>query len=632
MTRNSGSSAFGYDVEREVLGNGMEVYLLEDHRSPVFTFQVWFKVGSSYEDEGSVGAPGITGISHFLEHLMFKGTRRYPDYFGAVYARGGQLNAWTWLDSTCYWQKLPAGNLPFVVDIEADRLKNLRFDLVALEREREVVRNERLLRSVNDPDGAMDELLAQLAFSTSPYRWPVIGREVDIVTLTPARIREYFLRHYNPANGFVVLVGDFDPEEALRELEAGYGAIPRVAPPRRSGLDEPPQTSERRGYVEHKVAAGKLHMAFKAPRTREDDFMVLDVVDYMLTRGKSARLLRELVYCDDPVATKVNSALWPMTGPHLYEIDVDLTRGGSEREVMARVDRVLEELRTTPVSQEELAKAINGMRADLVRSQLDTQRKADLIGFSVLTTGDPHLFHRRLEQAQELTPEDIRRVAARYLVPEGRTVITAFNPDRLSSLTARVLGRGPIHQAADIRTRRRELARREERAATEALAIEALRERLAAEEAVRREAGEPVDELVAFRDDSEKGPVARARALEAEREAIARIEEELRREEEALQVEDPDTPEGRLALAMVGRGQPPGVEEVAAVEPMAEAEVLLIHLGMLLEEISGSGAGAGAFEAALALDARSGEVPSEAGDVAWILTRVPGGGDHDVQR
>ncbi len=612
-------------LQRE-LSNGLEVYLLPERSSPVFTYQVWFRVGSAHELAGRGGKPGNTGLSHFFEHLMFRGTPSTPDYFAAVYERGGRVNAWTWYDATCYWDKLPAGNLGFVVALEADRLANIRLDLATLEREREVVRNERLLRSVNDPSGAIDERLHTRAFTCSPYRWPVIGWPQDLISVTPAQAEEYFRAHYGPGNCYVVLVGDFDPEEALRELEAAYGALPRVSAPPRASSPEPPQSAERRDFVEKATSSGHFQMAFKAPAAAEDDFLVLQVIDALLCRGKSSRLQRALIYGDDAVATRVSGAAPQMREPYLYSFEVGVAPGRSNREVEQRMDAVFARLRDEPVEQAELDRAVRGMRADLVRSGLDTQGKADLLGFSLLVSGRPGVFYERLQRAAELVPADIQRVAARVLRPATRTIVAAVNPRRLPDLcqawadaapSATSPLRASLAAAVQLLAQGKELDLERERLAEEDQALTLLRGRIDAALA----AGTRAEDL----SDAEKGLAQRREQLQVAQGHLteAAASYETRRATLAAAAlpaqADPASPLGALLAAALGGAALPERAPLSADSAGADAAVALLIWARLAQGAGQSGHARAALEEVLALPAAPDPLLGAAQDLAWEL-------------
>ncbi|MDY0061954.1 MAG: pitrilysin family protein [Myxococcota bacterium] len=607
-------------VQIEVLANGMKIHLVEDHTSPIFTFQIWFAVGSTGERPGAGGRSGTTGVSHFLEHLLFKGTERFPDAFSTVYTRGGQLNAWTWYDATCFWEKLPAGNLELAFQLEADRLANVRFDPLTLEPEREVVRNERLLRSVNDPQGALDELLHQRAFTISPYRWPVIGLPQDLITLTPEEVQAHFRQHYNPGNAFLVIVGDFDPAEALRLAQREFGDLPAASPPALELPAEPPQVAARRDHVEKAISSGLLQVAYHAPQASTRDFLVLEVLHSLLARGKSSRLQRSLVYGADSLASSVSATLWTMRGPYLYQLEIHVAPNRTCRAVAERLEEVLAELRQTLVPEAELRKAVHALQAESVRSALETQGKANLIGFSLLATGDPQLFFAHLQQMATVTPEELREVACRYLRPEQATLVCAIHPGRLDELNERLLedppetpttsARSLLRQALSIARERHELGIEVAALREEEQAIRLLEQRLdhAAANLPATPEGEAARRaLHEFRTTAGKGVDLRRAAVEKAREPLARRQGELDERAQlllaALTAAGPDDPRLLLAQAALGAAPLPPPAALAPGRSLEEELLLLVNLARLARRRQLHGEAAAALDLAHRLEA-----------------------------
>lgn len=620
------------EIIHEKLPNGLQLYLVQDSTTPLVTCQIWYRVGSTHEHEG---AHGITGLSHFLEHMLFRGTERFPDCFQAVYARGGQLNGWTWYDATCFWEKLPAGNLGFALELEADRLKNLRLEPLAFEQEREVVRNERLLRAVNDPAGALEELLHRRVFETSPYRWPVLGWPQDLISVTPEDAWEYFRSHYHPGNAFLVIAGDFDPAEAVALAAQHFGDLPGGARPPRAPAVLPPQQAERRDHMEKAIANGLLQMAYQAPAAADPDFLALEVLNYLLAHGKSSRLQRALIYGRDAVASRITTSLWAMRDPYMYVFEVHVAPGRTNREAERRIDAVLQQICDEPVDPAELHKAVSGMRAELVRAGLETQGKANLIGFSLLTTGRPETFFQRLVEAERLVPADLQRVARTWLDPARRTVVAAVHPARLDQLTRSRWsdGAGPEQQlllrALEQARLRHEQAQERARLDEEAAAIALLEARLAQEQ-VRLEAlpdgAEALRQLARFRLESTKGVEPRRRALElaveklqARQAEAAGQAEQLARELAELAPDGTAPPLAALARAALGLGPLPPVTELTALAPPEDAALLLLHDARLAARAGLRGEAQAALVAILDLerDSPQNSFLEQAAALAW---------------
>src|SRR5688572_17451333 len=274
------------------LDNGLRVLLLEDHRSPIVTVQTWYRVGSRNE------ARGATGIAHFLEHLMFRGTARYgPGEFARlVELNGGQDNAFTSQDVTSYYVNLAADRLYLMLDLEADRMHNLLLDAKIIASEREVVIEERRTRTEDDPGGALGEEVSAIAFRAHPYGQPIIGWPTDLTRITPEEIRTFYRTYYVPNNALLVMVGDFKTAEVLAKVRATFGALPRGAEPPPVLAVEPPQSSERRLTVRRPAELPIVYLGYPVPNQKSPDAAALELLSVILSGGRTSRLYRDLVH------------------------------------------------------------------------------------------------------------------------------------------------------------------------------------------------------------------------------------------------------------------------------------------------------------------------------------------------
>src|SRR2546422_5079437 len=281
-----------FDVTEATLDNGLRVLVLEDHRSPVVSVQVWYRVGSRNE------RPGATGIAHFLEHMMFKGT---PTHGRGQFARiveqnGGQDNAFTSQDVTSYFVNIAADKLDLVIELEADRMHNLLLDPKEIDSERQVVIEERRTRTEDDPGGFLGEEVASIAFKAHPYGSPIIGWQEDIARITPEEIRAFYRTYYVPNNAMVVAVGDFRAGEVLERIKRRFGGIPRGAAPPPVLTVEPPPNGERRVVVRKQAELPIVYLAYHVPNQRSNDAAPLEVLSTILSGGRASRLYRHLVY------------------------------------------------------------------------------------------------------------------------------------------------------------------------------------------------------------------------------------------------------------------------------------------------------------------------------------------------
>lgn len=416
----SGSSPLGIDLKlrHKKLFNGLEVILVEDHTVPIVSYQTWFRVGSVDE------RPGITGISHLFEHLMFKGTPKYgpKQFFEQLEAKGAEVNAFTTRDYTVYYENFVPDLLGKVVEMEADRLANLKLDEEVLNSERMVVFEERRMRTDNSADGRVQEALWKLAYRHHPYQWPVIGYPEDLGAISLPQILEYFKTHYQPANAAIVVVGDFDSEKTLALIRKEYGGIPGRAKPRRDIPSEPEQKEERRLTLYDAVASERFSHAYHVPSAHEDDAYALDVLANVLFAGTNSRAYRKLVEEKD-VALGVSGSAFTPSYPGLFIMSGTMKKGLAAAEAEKLLDQVIGEVQEKGVSEEEVKVAIKQLTVQAVDGVRTPSGLATLIGTVHTILGDPERFGEDLAKYFKVKPADVRRVAQKYLHPNNRSVV-----------------------------------------------------------------------------------------------------------------------------------------------------------------------------------------------------------------
>ncbi len=407
-------------IDKFRMGNGLTVILWEDHAAPVFSYHTWFRVGSRHEKEGR------TGIAHLFEHLMFKATKNMADgeFDQVMEKHGAQTNAATWVDWTYYKEKLPAGNLDLVASLEADRMEHMILNAQQLESEREVVKNERLLRVDNDPDGRMYEELYALAYDVHTYGWPTIGWMKDIEAITLEDCLEFYRLYYAPNNATVVLVGDVDGPEALRTIQKYYGHLQAQPVPAEDVKVEPPQKAEKRKVLELAIAAEKGIYAWHAPAITDPGHAPLVVLNEILVGGESARL-HKLLVTDLELASDVGGYAPSWAMPGLYEIGVTMQPGKALADAERAMDEALERVTREPVTARELDKAKNGLEASFLRSLADVGSRARALGDAETTAGDYKRFIAEMEALRKVTADDVLAVARKVLRRENRTVLAA---------------------------------------------------------------------------------------------------------------------------------------------------------------------------------------------------------------
>ncbi len=400
------------------LDNGLRLMVVPDHSAPVVAYQTWFDVGSSDEELGH------TGLAHLFEHMMFKATDAYEDgaYMGTLDALGASgLNAWTWLDETVYVQSVPVDALPTLAQLESARMTCLILDQEKLDKEREVVINERRLRVDNDPDGAMSELLHETAFDAHRYGWPTVGWQADLEAMSVEDCVSFYERWYAPNNALIVIVGDVEPGDAAALIHAQYGDLAPSELPARTDDVEPPQTAPRRAETTLPVAADRISVAYKAPAGEHEDAEALEVLDAILTSGRSARLKRALE--DTGLASSVSSSLAGLQQPYLWTFDASGREGVTAEQLEEVLTAELARIRTDGVTDAEVERAA---RQVLVSSwsRLDAASgKASLIGWAQTATGSWMRGVDSLARYGQVTADDVERVAATLLDPNRSTTV-----------------------------------------------------------------------------------------------------------------------------------------------------------------------------------------------------------------
>ena len=411
------ASASGAVVEA-TLDNGLRVLLLEDRRSPIVSVQTWYRVGSRDE------RPGATGLAHFLEHLMFKGTRAHGkgEFARLVEQSGGQDNAFTSQDVTSYYVDIAADRIDLVLRLEADRMRNLLLDPKEIDAERAVVMEERRTRSEDDPEGALSEELSAIAFKAHPYRWPTIGWMEDIRRVGAAEIRAFYDTYYVPNNALLVAVGDFDARALLDRVRALFASIPRGPAPPGVTAVEPPQSSERRVSLRRTSARlPSVSIAYHVPNHTSADAPVLELLSTVLSEGRASRLYRKLVYEQQVALDAGGDYAFGSRDPNLFWFYATLQPGQSPEQIEQALLKEIEALKTEPVPDEELARAKNQIEAAFVWAQDSIHSRASNIARFELM-GSWRLLDRFVPAIRAVTAADLQRVARTYFAPDAKSV------------------------------------------------------------------------------------------------------------------------------------------------------------------------------------------------------------------
>lgn len=430
------------NVKTQTLPNGLRVLVLENHKAPVATFNVFYKVGSRNEQVGK------TGLSHLLEHLMFRGTKKLkPEEFSnIIQENGGEDNAFTTEDYTDYFEIINKDHLDVPIPLEADRMAN--FEPKGFESERDVVAEERRLRTDDNPEDALGEVTRAQAYLEDPYHWPVIGWMHDIQGLTLQDSLEYHAMYYSPQNAVIVAVGDFDAPKVLKQIEEQFGPVKNGPKPPKFDQLEPGQEGERRVDLKHAANLPAFEESFHVPNLRSPDAYALEVASEVLADGKSSRLYRDLVV-DKRMVVSIDAG-YDLTSfdPPLFTFAAQMRPGIKTADVIAEVERQIKELRDKPIGADELQKAKNLEEAEFVYGQDSVFREAMLIGVYELL-GDYRVLDQYLPGIEKVTAQDVQRVAQKFFVDTNRTtgvlIPTGVLPRQMGGGS---VGGGPVHHAA----------------------------------------------------------------------------------------------------------------------------------------------------------------------------------------
>jgi zinc protease len=413
-------------IEKHTLDNGLTVLLKESRHAPVTTFWIWYQVGSRNE------VPGITGISHWAEHMLFKGSEAFPkgEIDRQIARNGGIMNGLTWLDFTTFFETLPADRIDLGLRIEADRMVNALFDPDEVALERTVIISERQ-GAENQPTFLLSEEVVGTAFRVHPYHHETIGDMCDLETITHADLWRHYQTHYGPNNAIAVAVGDFDAPQMLARIEELFGPIPARSEPPPVNRPEPQQRGERRVYLDEPGNTAYLQAAYRAPAARDPDFFPMAVLSSILTGAsgmnlfaaappnRSSRLYRALV--ETGLAAGVSGSLSPVLDPYIYNITATVQAGQTldrvEDALNSEMDRILQE----PISEQELNTAIKQSKAQFAYSSESVTNQGFWLGYSSVVA-EVDWFGSFTDALEAVTVEDVTRAAHTYLPRRNRTV------------------------------------------------------------------------------------------------------------------------------------------------------------------------------------------------------------------
>ena len=405
------------DVQTFTLKNGMKFLVLEDHSIPNANFYTFWEVGSRNE------VHGITGLSHFFEHMMFNGAKKYgPKQFDrTMEANGGSNNAYTTQNITAYTDWFQSGALETIFDLEADRIRDLAIDSSMVQSERGVVLSERSTGLENSNYRVISELVQATAFTEHPYMFPVIGFESDIKKWTQADLEKYFKTYYSPNNAVAVIVGDVSVAAVRKLAEQYIEPIPAQKLADSLRTVEPPQNGERRVTTYKDIATPNILLAYHTPATRHPDYYALDLLSGILSSGNSSRLTKSLVL-DSAIASRVFTNFGESFDPELFSVYAIAAKGTSAEQLERAIENQIDKVINDGITDTELQKLKNQKLMEFYRTMESINGKANSLGTYELFFGDYKKLYEAPALYEKVTKADIQRVAKEYLTQRNRTV------------------------------------------------------------------------------------------------------------------------------------------------------------------------------------------------------------------
>jgi zinc protease len=405
------------DVRVHTLANGLKILLVEDHNIPNVALYTYFRVGSRNE------RPGLTGVSHYIEHMMFNGTPAIgPGEFDRrMEFQGGRNNAFTSEDMTGYTDWFPAAALEAMIAMEADRIQGLAFVPEVFESERGVIASERRLGVENNNDAILSENVRATAIMAHPYHWDVIGWMSDIQGWRRDEVMAYYKTYYAPNNAVLVIVGDFDPSVALNLVRKYYGSIPASPPPPPVSTVEPPQQGLKTVLVRKEAQAPSFQAVWHAPAAKDPDYLPLDILSRPLLEGESSRLYRRLVR-EEQLAIRVGGGIQQTIDPLLFTISVK-PRPGAD---LDKIDRVIEEelakIKAEGILPAEFDKALNIIRNEFYMQLQTIAGKAGQLGGAEILYGDFGKLFTIMDDYKAVKIERVKEVALKYFQENNKTI------------------------------------------------------------------------------------------------------------------------------------------------------------------------------------------------------------------
>jgi predicted Zn-dependent peptidase len=401
------------------LKNGLRVIVSEDHTAPTVSVAVTYNVGSADEKARR------TGFAHLFEHMMFKGSENVGpgEHFTLIFNNGGNMNGTTNQDRTLYFETLPANQLEMALFLESDRMKSLDITKANLDNQRNAVQEERRLGLDNQPYGKTYEQVGEQAYDNPAYKHSVIGSMEDLNAASVDDVATFFKTYYAPNNAILSIVGDLDTKKTMALIEKYFGTIASQPQPKRPDLVEPPHAAERRSTIEDQLARlPQVDIAWVTPPAGTPDFDALDVVSWVLSSGRSARL-NQVVVREKQLAVFASAGNPDKRGPGLFQISAQVAPGKNPADVEAALLEEVEKVKSGPIQDWEIDKAHNNAIRQQAAAVTSTLQRAIQLGEYALYYDNPNLVNTRADNYKKVTAADVQRVAKKYLTKENRSVV-----------------------------------------------------------------------------------------------------------------------------------------------------------------------------------------------------------------
>jgi predicted Zn-dependent peptidase len=413
------NNRFKLDIRKFQLDNGLKILALEDHFIPIVSYYTFYKVGSRNE------IPGITGISHLFEHMMFKGSKKFKNvsFDKILEPMGGYSNAYTSKDMTVFYENFPPDVLSLVVELDSDRMSNLNLDTKELNSEREVVKEERRYRTDNSIIGKLDEELYLAGYNIHPYRFPIIGFISDLDNISVNDCYNYLKTYYNPSNSCIVIVGDFNFDVLLKLIEEHYGKIKSPRLKKQFITSEPEQSGEKRVEYHKPAEVYSFMIGFHVPDVFSPDVYTLEILQTILTDGESSLLQKKLIY-EEQIALSIFSDFTWRIDPSYFVLYIQMKPNYTAEEGEKILYQVIEKVKNGDISDKEIVKAKNKIESNFIKSIKTTSGKGEKIGTFETLFSDYKLIFNILDEINKIEKDNLIKVANKYFTKNNRTVAT----------------------------------------------------------------------------------------------------------------------------------------------------------------------------------------------------------------